>query len=165
MIILLLIPNSKIEIWIYRRLLKVLGKKILNLTSIIMFSWLILDRGILDRDLIPLDMSRKEANGAHGPDCSTETNGRPKAMATRMTTLQWQPDGRFCKSMRDPWTGWRGWRGVEVDGSNVAWLDPHKYLYMETSYVTRKIKPITHPYRSHMERYLWRDFDSPLTTI
>ena len=44
-----------------------------------MFSWLIFDRGILDRHLILLDMSRKEANDAHGPDCSrkqTEDPGR-----------------------------------------------------------------------------------------
>ena len=44
-----------------------------------MFSWLIFDRGILDRHLILLDMSRKEANDAHGPDCSrkqTEDLGR-----------------------------------------------------------------------------------------
>ena len=111
------------------------------------------DRGILDRGLIPLDTSLKEANGTHRLISSTETNERPRATATQMMTLQWQPEECFCKLTREPWTRWRGWRGREVNGSSMAWLDPNKYLYMEKSCVTHKIKPITHPYRSHMKRY------------
>ena len=74
-------------------------------------------------------------------------------MATRTMTPQWQLDGHFYKLTRNPWMGWRGWRGGEVDGSSMAWLDAHEYLYMETSCVTCKIKPITHPYCFHMEKY------------
>jgi len=36
----------------------------------------------------------------------------------------------------------------------MIWLGPHEYLYMETSCVIYKRKPITYPYHSHMERYL-----------
>ena len=43
-------------------------------------------------------------------------------------------------------------RGEEADGSNVAWLGPHKCLNMEISCITHKIKPITHSYPSYMER-------------
>jgi len=39
------------------------------------------NRGILERDLIPLDTSRKEANSTHRPVSSIETNGRPRVMA------------------------------------------------------------------------------------
>ena len=55
---------------------------------------------------------------------------------------------RLYKPMGNPWTG------QKADGSSVAWLGPHKYLYMEASCMTRKIKPIAHLYLSHMERHL-----------
>ena len=45
-------------------------------------------RGILARDLIPLDMSRKEADGANRPVSFMEANGRPRVTRTRATTLQ-----------------------------------------------------------------------------
>ena len=48
---------------------------------------LIIDRGIFYKDLIPLDVSRKEADGAYGPIHSREINGRPKAMTAQATTL------------------------------------------------------------------------------
>ena len=35
----------------------------------------------------------------------------------------------------------------------MAYLGPHEYLYMEISCMTHKIKPITRPYLSHMERH------------
>ena len=90
---------------------------------------------------------RLRARQLHRNKWKTQSDGNTT------TTLQWQPNRCFCKPIRDPWMGWRGRRGGEVDGSIVAWLDPHKYLYMETSCVTRKTKPITYPYRSHMGRY------------
>ena len=54
---------------------------------------LIIDRGIFYKDLIPLDVSRKEADGAYGPIRSKEINGRPKAMTAQATTLSWYPMG------------------------------------------------------------------------
>ena len=48
---------------------------------------LIIDRGIFDKDLIPLDVSRLEADSAYEPVHSREINGRPKVTTAQVMTL------------------------------------------------------------------------------
>ena len=39
-----------------------------------------INKGVFDKDLIPLDVSCKEADGVYGPVSSMDINGGPKAM-------------------------------------------------------------------------------------
>ena len=84
-------------------------------------------------------MSRKEADGVYGLVSSMDINGGPKAMTAQATIPPWYSTGTSISQ--------------EADESNMAWLGPHGYLYMETSWMACKIMPITHPYLSHMERH------------
>ena len=83
---------------------------------------LIIDRGIFDKDLIPLDVSRKEVDGAYGSIRSREINGRPKAMTAQAMTLSWYPMGASISQQgTSRWNkGLAGWRGQQVQ-RGLAW--------------------------------------------
>ena len=46
-----------------------------------------INKGVFDKDLIPLDVSRLEADGAYEPVHSREINGRPKVTTAQVMTL------------------------------------------------------------------------------
>ena len=83
-----------------------------------------IDRGILARDLIPLDMSRKEADGANKPVSFTKDLGwrehERRPYSNNLTGASINQQGSFG-------------RVEKADRSSVAWLGPHECLNMEIS--------------------------------